>query len=63
MKVEAKLPFEFCEVCDFRELEEERIYSFNKLSLSYLYCINSHKCQNAVELYQRNIKNKNDTSL
>lgn len=53
MKVEVKTPFPFCEKCNFRELQESRIYAENKLQESFFYCVNQHKCENVLDLAQR----------
>ena len=53
MTVEVQTPFPFCEKCNFRELEESRIYAMNNLQESFFYCVNQHKCENVLDLAQR----------
>lgn len=55
VKVEADLPFTFCEECVRRELSDGPIYLGSNIARLDTRCKRAGICKNAIELYQKRL--------
>ena len=52
MKINADLPFAFCEECRVRDLEVKNLYEGSLVAESFITCEHARECKEAVKLYQ-----------
>ena len=56
MKINADLPFAFCEECSVRDLEVENLYEGSLVVESFITCEHARKCKEAVKLYKERME-------
>ena len=56
MKINADLPFEFCQECNVRDLEVKNLYAGSLVAESFITCEHAKHCKMAVKLYQKRIE-------